>query len=613
MPGFFANSAPRTPDTLTHVANSIPLTASTELQPNAPEATPATFGLISADISTTTILLCLLGGLGIFLLGMKQISDGLQAVAGPRMRKLVAAATSNRIAGVLTGTIVTAIIQSSSVTTVMVVGMVTSGIMTLLQAINVIIGANIGTTATAWLVASFPKIGIATIMGIIGAASVIYLFAKRESWKYLGLIFLGLGLIFFGLEFMNGSMSPISGSPELREAMSMFSAVDASNSFTVLGMLKCILVGTIATAIVQSSSATTGVAIILVTTGSINFYTAATLVLGMNIGTTITAWLAALGAPTNARRAALAHTLFNIIGVILMTPFFPLMLPVIGSLFGLQDGLSDDPNRIAFAVAGVHTAFNAINTCLFLPLVRPFAWCITRIIPDAKVREMPRLTVLNPRKLAPAVALEQARKEVEAMSRRCEEILLASRSVVDGTATHDIENDIFHAEEELDILLHEVSSFLGVVITKNLPSDLANRARMLLRVADEYESVSDDIAAMLKQFIRLRRGGLELSPTGRFELLSLHGMCVDYTLTIGEAFRRGKAHAADMLVHMHPDAAGISSRVKEIRRAQMSRMAEHAPDVNPLSVVVVLDVLNICRRLKNDCTNIGEAMLEEGR
>ena len=568
------------------------------------------FTLISADLSAITIISCVLGGLGIFLLGMQQISEGLQGVAGPKMRKLVAAATTNRFAGVATGAVVTAIIQSSSVTTVMAVGMVTSGIMTLTQSINVIIGANIGTTATAWLVASFPKIGITAIAFLIGISTIIYLFAKSEGWKFVGLIFLGLGLIFFGLDFIKGAMDPIADSQGLRDAMAMFDACDANGAFSPWGMLKCIFVGMVATAIVQSSSATTGIAIILVANGSINFYSAATLVLGMNIGTTITAWLAALGAPTNARRAALAHSLFNIIGTIIMAPLFPIFLPMANRIFGID---AMDATSLTFAVAGVHTTFNVINTCIFVPVVKQFAHLITLIIPDAKIHELPRLTVLNPHKIAPVVAVEQARKEVEQMSTRCETILDGLRTCLTGEASEETENDIFHAEEELDILQHEVSQFLGVIMTTPLPSDVANRARMLLRVADELESVSDDVTAIMKLFIRMRKTNIKLTENSQAELLNLHDTCRTFAQTVCEAFRQGKLHAMDLLNHVHSDATAITARVKEIRTKQLASMADHDSSINPLATVVVLDMLNLYRRLKEDCLNIGESMLEEGR
>ncbi len=573
-------------------------------------AETSSFALMSAKLTPIAIIAAVAGGLGVFLLGMQQISEGLQAVAGPKMRKIVAAATTNRFAGISTGAIVTAIIQSSSVTTVMVVGMVTSGIMTLIQAINVIIGANIGTTITAWMVAAFPKIGATAIMFLIGVSTIIHLFAKRESIKYLGLIFLGLGFIFFGLDLLNGALKPIAGSDGLKEVMASFSAIDADGSFYAWGMIKCVAVGAIVTAIIQSSSAATGIAIILVAQGSIDFYTAATLVLGMNIGTTITAWVAAIGAPTNARRAALAHSLFNIVGVCILAPLFPFFLPMANNAFGID---SMSYTNLTFAVAGVHTTFNLINTCVFLPFIHLFATLITRIIPDAKVRELPRLTVLNPMKLAPVVAVEQVRKEVEQMSTRCETLLDDFRKILIGEGTPELENHIFHEEEEMDVLQHEVSQYLGVMMTTSLPSDVANRARMLLRVADEYESLSDEVAALLKQLIRVRRSDKTISERGRAELLELHDSCRTFAATVSEAFRQGKLYAVDMLAHLHPDATGISSQIKEIRKRQMARTADNDPTLDVSCLVVILDMLNIYRRLKEDCLNIGEAMLEEGR
>ncbi len=564
----------------------------------------------TTDIKLFAIFAAVLGGLGVFLLGMQQISEGLQAVAGPRMRKIVAAATTNRFAGISTGAIVTAIIQSSSVTTVMVVGMVTSGIMTLIQAINVIIGANIGTTITAWMVALFPKVGMTAIMLVIGVSTIFYLFAKRESVKYFALIFLGLGFIFFGLDLLSGAIDPIAESEELKNVMASFSVLDANNTFYAWGMIKCVVVGAIVTAIIQSSSAATGIAIILVARGSIEFYTAATLVLGMNIGTTITAWLAALGAPTNARRAALAHSLFNVIGTCILAPLFPLCLPIANRMFGISEMSAEN---LTFAVAGVHTAFNAINTCVFLPFIKLFAHLITLIIPDAKVRELPRLTVLNPMKLAPVVAVEQARKEVEQMSTRCEALLDDFRKILVGEGDSDLENHIFHEEEELDVLQHEVSQYLGIMMTTTLPSDVAKRARMLLRVADEYESVSDEVAALLKQLIRMRRTDKKLSDRGRADILALHDLCRTFAATVSEAFRQGKAYALDMLAHVHSDATGLSARIKEIRKSQLERMEDRDPTLDVSCLVITLDMLNIYRRLKEDCLNVGEAMLEEGR
>ena len=298
--------------------------------------------------------------------------------------------------------------------------------------------------------------------------------------------------------------------------------------------------------------------------------------------------------------------LFGFITPSMFGDLFPAYEPyhIIGKWF------ADDPG---LQIALFHTFFNVVCTCIFLPFTKPFAWLITRIIPDAKVRELPRLTLLNPLKLAPVVAVEQARKEVEQMSHRCEKQIDAFRLVLQGKSTEAIENDIFHSEETLDVLQHEVSTFLGAIMSTNLPSDVAYRARMLLRVADEYESVSDEVAALLKQFIRMRRNAMKLSDRGREDLLGLHDLCRTFAATVSEAFRQGKTHAPDLLAHMRSDAAGISACVKQCRKTQMTRLADHDPTIDPLCVVIVLDVINLYRRLKEDCLNIGEAMLDEGR
>ncbi|MDD4174555.1 MAG: Na/Pi symporter, partial [Kiritimatiellae bacterium] len=236
--------------------------------------------------------------MGIFLLGLNQLSEGLQAVAGKRLRKIVAACTSNRFAGIVTGAFVTGIVQSSSVVTVMVVGLVTAGVMTLRQAVNVVVGSNIGSTTTAWFVVLLPtKLGDQSMI-IIAVAALFYLFAKREKVRYTALASLGIGLVFFGLELMSKGLSPLRSDPGFIEWFHMF---DAS---TLWGVLKCVLMGSLVTAVIQSSAASAAISISLAYNGVISFETAVALVFGMNIGTTITAWLAALTASTEARRAA---------------------------------------------------------------------------------------------------------------------------------------------------------------------------------------------------------------------------------------------------------------------------------------------------------------------
>lgn len=253
------------------------------------------------------------GGLGIFLLGMKNMSEGMQAVAGERLRKMIGSVTNNRLMASGVGTLVTCIIQSSSVTTVMVVGMVNASIMTLTQAIGVILGANIGTTITGWiLVIKVGKYGLP----LLGIAAFFYLFSKKDLIRFFAMFLVGLGMVFFGLELMKNGFAPIRDMPGFIEWFHRFSP----DSY--LGIWKCVLVGAALTAIVQSSSATLGITMALALTGTIDYLTAAALILGENIGTTITAFLASLGAFTNARRAAYAHVLFNVIGVCWITLLF---------------------------------------------------------------------------------------------------------------------------------------------------------------------------------------------------------------------------------------------------------------------------------------------------
>ena len=261
------------------------------------------------------ILFPVCGGLGIFLLGMKNMSEGMQAVAGEKIRKMIGAVTNNRLLACGVGTSVTAIVQSSSVTTVMVVGMVNAGLMTLIQAIGVILGANIGTTITGWIrVLKVGKYGLP----MIGLAAFFFLFSKKERIRFTAMVFVGLGMVFFGLQLMKNGFSPIQDWPQFTEWFEAFQPTD------YLGIIKCVLAGAVLTAIVQSSSATLGITMGLAATGTIDYPTAAALVLGENIGTTITALLASIGTSTTARRAAYAHTLFNTAGVLWITLlFFP--------------------------------------------------------------------------------------------------------------------------------------------------------------------------------------------------------------------------------------------------------------------------------------------------
>ncbi len=356
----------------------------------------------------TNMLATIVGGLGIFLLGMKNMSEGMQAVAGPSLRKMIGAVTNNRLLATTVGVIVTGIVQSSSVTTVMVVGFVNSGVMQLGQAVGVIMGANIGTTLTGWiLVLKIGKYGLP----LLGGAAFIYLFSRRDRFRFWAMFFMGVGMVFFGLELMKDACALIKDMPQFALWFQQFQA----DSY--FGVLKCACVGCLVTFVVQSSSATLGITISLAFEGVITYPTAAALVLGENIGTTITAYLASLGATTNARRAAYFHILFNLLGVFWITLIFSWYIELIQSLSGVdvgkavvENGKTTFPHTTA-AIAATHSIFNVVNTLLFLPFLPFFVRLLERIVPSKPFKEKPHLTDLDIRMLdTPSMAIEQSHK-----------------------------------------------------------------------------------------------------------------------------------------------------------------------------------------------------------
>ncbi len=434
----------------------------------------------------------LIGGLGLFLFGMKTMSEGLQKVAGDRMRKILAALTNNRIVGTLVGIAVTAIIQSSSATTVMVVGFVNAGLMSLVQSIGVVLGANIGTTITAQLIAfkitkfALPAIGIGT---------GFKLFSKNKKYAYFGEILLGFGLLFFGLEIMTDAFKPLRGRAEFRD---MFAAVGDNH---LLG----VFIGAVLTMVVQSSSATMGITIALASSGILSFEASVALILGENIGTTITANLAAIGTNLAARRTALAHFLFNFIGVCYMLIFFTFFLSFISSItpgeadFVIQTqeqaarmggGIGDKP-YIARHIANTHTMFNIINTIIFLPLVGLLATLSTMIIRGREEEVEFHLKYLDNRVLnTPPIALAQARSETLRMAKIAQEM-------VDETLHFLLDNDLkripgLQKKEDLtDILQKEITNFLVSLSQTSITEETSREVASMMNIVNDLERVGD--------------------------------------------------------------------------------------------------------------------------
>ena len=545
---------------------------------------------------TLIVLLTVFGGLGTFLLGMKHLSEGLQAVSGKGLRRFMSLATTNRFAGMTTGIVSTVIVQSSSIITVMVVGFVSSGMLNLTQAINVIIGSNIGTTTTAWIIAYAPDVRLLGL-GVVSIGAICYFFVKREFWHNFGLALMGLGFIFMGLYWIKEGVEPVKSNPAVVE---VFKSLDAKN---LAGLLKCVLVSLVFTAVVQSSAATTAIAMALATQGLITFEAAAATVFGMNIGTTITAWMAAFNSTTEARRTAMAHTIFNVVGTVLLMPLFlPVIVPVAKTLFPRY--MTDIPAPMA----AVHTFFNIATTLVFLPFVRQFARFVEWLVP-AKKKETPRLTVLNPKvRQSPMIALDQASREISFMAESDLSLLGNVRRVIEGTANEREEEHIFKRENILDKVQSEITEFIGVVMMSRLPKDVAERARMLLRLADEFESVSDEAPMILKTIRRMHAAGQRMSDVSVAAILSVH----DRAAAFGEAVSTAlKAEGSKILsANIQPilrESAELRAFIRETRRRQLSRLG--GDEAAPMRVLIELDVLSAYDRVRSCYENIADALL----
>lgn len=547
------------------------------------------------------LLLTVVGGLGIFLLGMKSMSEGLQAVAGAGLRRMIGAVTENRLMATGVGTLVTCLIQSSSITTVMVVGFVNSGFMTLAQAVGVIMGANIGTTITGWILAlKIGKYGLP----ILGVAAFVYLFSKRDRLRFVAMAVMGLGMVFFGLELMKDGFSIVKSLPEFE---AWFKSFDAS---TYRGVLMCAAVGCVVTLVVQSSSATLGITIGLAVTNVISIPTACALVLGENVGTTITALLASLGATTNARRAAYFHALFNVLGVAWITAiftfiYFPFIEWLVPALAPILPGIEVGPEAM---IATTHTVFNVVNMLLFLPFSRRIAGLLERVGRREPRDEKPHLTSLDVRMLeTSAIAIEQSRVEILRMAFGCEKLAGWLKEILSQEAPDQkTVQKAFHREEVLDQVQDEIVGFIAHLLSGNIPLELAEEARRQLRMADEYESVGDYLTNILKSHLKLDHSGLRLPQSDMEGILQLHDMVAEYLALIGRGYERRQPEVITMA---RSQGEAITHRVKEMRNQFLARMSEEKLD--PQLVVAYNSQINAYRRVREHVLNVAEAIAGE--
>ena len=550
------------------------------------------------------VLVTVLGGLGIFLLGMKHLSEGLQAVAGRELRRFMALATTHRAAGVGTGIISTILVQSSSIITVMLVGFVSSGLMTLQQAINVIIGANVGTTATVWIVAFAPDPQVLGLIGL-GLGGMMYFFLRGERFHNLGLAILGLGLVFLGLYFMGKGVGPIRQNPSIQAA---FTRMDATN---IGGVALVALASALFTAVIQSSAASIAIAMTLAAQQLITYEMAISVLFGANIGTTMTAWLAAIGGTAAAKRAALAHTLSNVIGSVVFLPFvLPVMVPMGKWLFPNWNVVTETAKGpmlfgVMAPIAVTDTVFSVLRGALTFPFVKQFSRLVEWLVKQPE-DEKPHLSALKiGAKLSPVIACDQALLEVQFMRDSNLDLLACARKVLEGTATQEDEDHIMHRENILDNVQREVTEFLGQVMVKRLPAAVAERARRLLRLTDELESVSDEAATILKVTRRLITNGQQISDVSRAVLLKAHDRVFAFATKISPWVRSPRPSID--IEAVQAESREIHEYVRDCRRTQLGRVGPDDP-TSPMRVLVELDVINAYERVRAYYLNIAETL-----
>lgn len=554
------------------------------------------------------MLFQVVGGLGIFLLGMNYMSEGMQAIAGRRLRRMIGMVTNNRLAGLGTGTLVTCIVQSSSITTVLVVGFATSGLMALHQAIGVIMGANIGTTITGWiLVLKVGKYGLP----ILGAGAFVYLFSKDERRRFTALAVMGLGMVFFGLLLMKDGFKPIREVQAFRDAFLWF---DAS---TMGGVALCVVVGSVLTAVVQSSSATLGITIAIAAQGVIGFETAVALVLGQNIGTTITAWLASIGTNTVAKRAAYFHILFNSAGVLVIFLLFRVYIVTIANVVEVVSGI--DPRHLdvdtspdfitsmTFSIAAAHTVFNIAVTMLNIPFVKQWAALLERLVPD-KGKEVRHLAQIGPPITgSPAMAIERSRRQIMKMGSNDIEMLeWLGQIVADEDLDEELVEHTFRREQIMDNIQREVIDFLTRLMSRNVSFSLAREGRIQLRIADELESISDYIVGILKSNLRLRKSSISLRADEQRALASLHNDTLETLRAVLAGFEVGELAAAQEAGARREE---IARAAKNARNEHLMRMSEE--QVAPEHSIAYTRLLQGYRKIADHTLNVAEALTDD--
>ena len=537
-----------------------------------------------------TDVLALLGGLALFLYGMQMMSTGLEAAAGNRMKSILEKLTSNRVKGVLFGAAITAVIQSSSATTVMVVGFVNSGLMTLKQAVWVIMGANIGTTITGQLIAL--DIGaIAPLFAIAGEGAIMFI--KSEKVHQISSIFAGLGILFMGMDMMGAAMSPLKESEAFISLMTKFDN-------PLLG----ILVGALFTAVIQSSSASVGILQALASTGMIPLSSAVFVLFGQNIGTCITAVLVSIGMKVNAKRTTVIHLLFNIIGTVLFTVIC-LVTPYVTWIEAMTPG---DP---VAQIANAHTVFNIVTTLLLLPFGTHMANIAVRILPDSKKAddEDLRLKYIRPFESSyaighSAVAVSQVRDEVNRMRDMVAKNISDS---FDSLVQYDekLRKKVSEREEYIDFLNKGISEYIVSLMASEMNMSDSRKINGYYAIISNLERIGDHAVNLAEYGDDMRKWEIDFSDTVKEELNEMKAQCI-------AALDNLKEVTSENVERILSQAVIIEQKTDDMRdkyfKKQMQRLKKGK--CKPQSGIVFSEILTDFERMGDHALNIAQQYRE---
>ena len=542
-------------------------------------------------------ILTLIGGLALFLYGMNAMGDGLAKVSGGKLEKILENLTSNPIKAVLLGAGVTAVIQSSSATTVMVVGFVNSGIMKLSQAVGVIMGANIGTTITSWILSltgiqsdnfiiqMFKPTSFSPVLAIVGV--IFILFINDSKKKDIGTIFIGFAILMYGMDMMSSAVKPLAEVPEFTNLLLKFSN-------PLLG----VVAGALLTAVIQSSSASVGILQALCLTGAVPFSAAIPIIMGQNIGTCITAILSAIGAKKNAKRAAAVHLYFNLIGTVIFMTVFYLINAVVGFSFFHQ---AATPAGIAV----IHSVFNVTATIILLPFAKGLEKlaCLTirdkkeDVVVSAEDREF---MILEPRFLEkPAFAVEQSRNAARKMAEESHNALFTALSLVDKYSEEGVER-VENMESKVDRYEDELGTYLVKLSHKDISEADSHSLSIMLHCIGDFERISDHAVNIMESAQELYEKGLKFSENAKKDLEVLGQAVEDIVNTAYEVFDKQDMKLAEKIEPLEEVIDELSKEVKR-RHVQRLRNGECTIEMG----FILSDITTCLERVADHCSNIG--------